>query len=293
MNMAQTISAVAGTVMLLACLYADVSSQITGVVAPILYVAIIVVGLLARSRWLVVIFATLACAFTIIGFQFYVPTDHDFAPVLNRGLTLFTIVVTALGCYLLLKRQGESDSRLRDLAETDPLTGVANRRALMREAHLRLAEARRYRLPLSVLMIDIDHFKNINDEYGHLFGDRMLREISQICASKLRQSDFLGRYGGEEFLVICPNTPCENAQHLAERLRLAIAEMPVGDQTAKLSPTISVGVVALATITSISDVEQLIGAADEALYRAKSNGRNRVETYTSPQALHLDCSAVA
>jgi len=159
---------------------------------------------------------------------------------------------------------------------TDPLTGLFNRRFLDQRLSEELASARRYGIPLSVLMIDIDHFKKINDSFGHQTGDEVLVSVANTLSAELRDSDVIVRFGGEEFLVIAPHTPVENAVGLAERLRAVTEAQDV--RTLRGSDgvqfTISVGV---ATFNEAADTaEALVEAADGNLYRAKNGGRNQV-----------------
>jgi diguanylate cyclase (GGDEF)-like protein len=162
---------------------------------------------------------------------------------------------------------------------TDSLTGLYNRRYLDRRLEEEFARAKRYTLPLSILMIDIDHFKRINDNYGHQAGDLVLGYIGKLILNIIRNSDIAARYGGEELLVIAPNTPSSSAVELAERLRkhiefheLVLTSEPIKQQ--KIQITVSIGVSIGRPI--IKDVQELILEADEALYRAKREGRNRV-----------------
>lgn len=150
----------------------------------------------------------------------------------------------------------------------DPLTGLANRRFLQIQLEKSLEAARRYGEALSVIMLDIDHFKNFNDTYGHPEGDKLLAKVAEIIAQEIRRPDYVFRYGGEEFLVLLPATDQDAAGGVAERLRAAV-ETGAG-------VTISLGVAMLQE--TIQDKETLIEAADHALYRAKQGGRNRVET---------------
>lgn len=167
---------------------------------------------------------------------------------------------------------------------TDPLTGIYNRRHLDRRIGEEVARAQRYGLPLCVLMLDIDHFKRVNDEHGHQAGDRVLGAIGELTAAAVRESDIAARYGGEEFLVIVPNTPVSNATVLAERLRkrveshgFVLTDEPGGQQEIRV--TVSIGVASLGD--GVDSGEKLVHAADEALYRAKHEGRNRVVVGTS------------
>lgn len=184
---------------------------------------------------------------------------------------------------IALSLQTAADLRRIDLLEaeniTDPLTQVYNRRYLDRRLEEEVARARRYSLELSVLMFDIDHFKRVNDTYGHQSGDVTLSTLGGLVKADLRDLDVVARYGGEEFLVICTNTPIEGAAVVAERLRhlveshqVEIADGSGEQQTIQIS--ISIGVAGLGA--SIDDKEKLVQAADQALYRAKEEGRNRV-----------------
>lgn len=159
---------------------------------------------------------------------------------------------------------------------TDPLTGVFNRRYLDRRLSEEVASARRYGLPLSILLLDIDHFKQINDRRGHQAGDHVLATLGKLVAGELRESDILARYGGEEFLVIAPHTPLPGATEVAERLRKRIEshEFSPPDGPGGIGVTASIGVASLGE--GVDDGERLVRAADENLYRAKQQGRNRV-----------------
>ncbi|MFC3608621.1 GGDEF domain-containing protein [Stutzerimonas tarimensis] len=168
----------------------------------------------------------------------------------------------------------QANERLQELAHTDALTGLHNRRHFEESARQEISRARRHRQPLCMLAMDVDHFKLINDGHGHDVGDRVLQVLSVTARSQLREIDELARFGGEEFVVLLPNTPREQAQQVAERLRLAMAERVVeagNGQT--LRCTVSIGIVQLNDDTP--DLHALLKAADRALYQAKESGRNR------------------
>ncbi len=161
------------------------------------------------------------------------------------------------------------------LATLDGLTNSFNRRHFMELAQLQLDSARRFSLPLSALMIDVDHFKSVNDRYGHAIGDRVLRVVADRCRSALRSIDVLGRYGGEEFAILLPGTARANAASvLAERIRRAVAEEPIATDAGPVEVTISLGVAEVDADTV--DLAALLKRADAALYEAKQAGRNRV-----------------
>lgn len=155
----------------------------------------------------------------------------------------------------------------------DGLTGVNNKRFLMESLEREIPRARRHQRPLSVVMFDIDHFKNINDTYGHLAGDYVLKELAQLVKSRLRPDDILGRYGGEEFTVILPETNASGGVHIAEELRQLIGGHHFAFEQEKIQVTVSLGV---AQLQESNDVTDLLKAADERLYAAKRDGRNRV-----------------
>jgi diguanylate cyclase (GGDEF)-like protein len=169
----------------------------------------------------------------------------------------------------------QAQESLRFHAEHDSLTGVLNRRAIRDVLRRELARCRRENQTLGVILADVDHFKKINDRYGHAAGDAVLVGIVQRISSTLRRYDIVGRYGGEEFLIIAPGCDLELAERLAERIRAAVEEEPVDLGNENASITLSLGV----TLgTSTSDPEFLVTMADTAMYQAKRNGRNRLET---------------
>jgi two-component system cell cycle response regulator len=166
---------------------------------------------------------------------------------------------------------------LRQQATHDGLTGLLNRSSVMEILHKELARSQRENLPLSVLMIDLDLFKQVNDQRGHLVGDAVLREASARMKSAIRRYDAIGRYGGEEFLVVLPGCDAAGGAAQAERLRLALATRPFAISGQAINVTCSIGC-SLVSGVSPSDADCLVREADEALYVAKAHGRNRVES---------------
>ena len=166
--------------------------------------------------------------------------------------------------------------RLQRLAALDPLTGTYNRRFGLGRLHEEFGRAVRLNTPLGLLMMDIDHFKTVNDTYGHLVGDRLLKLVCSIARSSLREGDILMRYGGEEFLAVLPAAATEDLRQLGERLRKSVEDgvLKDGDRTVRV--TLSVGGAAYPN-QNVENEEALTQLADEALYRAKESGRNRVE----------------
>lgn len=163
--------------------------------------------------------------------------------------------------------------KVEKLATTDSLTGLYNRRHFMERAESEFQRARRYRRPLSLIMADIDRFKRVNDTYGHGAGDQVLKFVASLARAELREMDVIGRYGGEEFIILMPETGLEGARSLAERFRKRIEETVINVEQAAISITISLGVSVLQE--GCETFTALIEAGDKALYEAKAAGRNR------------------
>ncbi len=165
---------------------------------------------------------------------------------------------------------------MRHAATHDSLTGLLNRGEIFGMLERELERGRRERKPLSVILGDIDHFKQVNDTFGHLFGDEALQEMARRLHSKLRVYDGVGRYGGEEFLLVLPSCNLETALLRANELRETIAATPIMHGSTGRSITMSMGV-AVSECVGVNELEALLNRADTALYAAKANGRNRVE----------------
>jgi diguanylate cyclase (GGDEF)-like protein len=168
------------------------------------------------------------------------------------------------------------------LAEHDMLTGVLNRRAILARLRAAFLAAREKNRPLAVLFLDLDHFKRVNDSYGHRAGDQCLRAVIAPIASELRQGDALGRYGGEEFLIVLPGAGTANAEGVAERIRKRVEELPMLVSGVRVGLTMSIGVATLDADVMTSD--DLIERADAALYLSKTGGRNLVSTHRGPES---------
>ena len=183
----------------------------------------------------------------------------------------------------LVARLDQAESQMRLLATEDPLTKTYNRRHFSDLAERAWAHAARHAKPLSLLMLDADRFKAINDTYGHAAGDSVLVKLAEVCRENLRASDVVGRYGGEEFVILLSETDLDEARETAERLRRQLELTQVDIAQGTITFTVSIGV-ATKTRASLS-VEQLLEQADEALLRAKREGRNRTRTADASETL--------
>ncbi|WP_291518500.1 GGDEF domain-containing protein [Acidovorax sp.] len=202
--------------------------------------------------------------------------DADLLVMLSQFVVLeSTIAVVMIGFGTLMLTNEFITTALRRLAETDPLTQVFNRRSFLTLLDKAMSSAQRTGAPLPVLVLDLDHFKAVNDTRGHRGGDEVLRHFVQVALRCLRKEDVIGRLGGEEFGVFLPNSDAAGAVAVAERLRAMLAASPAYAETAQpLRMTVSIGV-ALASGSEASDA--VLQRADEAMYLAKQRGRNRVE----------------
>jgi len=160
------------------------------------------------------------------------------------------------------------------LAITDELTGIFNRRHFFEMAEKKFARAQKNNHPLSALIVDLDHFKQFNDRYGHVVGDQVLREAARLMCTAMRESDIIGRYGGEEFSIILPDTTVKAAIFVAERLISQVSDVPIETEAGRLTIQLSIGVGVMSQETPT--LHSLIVRADQAMYLAKNAGRNCV-----------------
>jgi diguanylate cyclase (GGDEF)-like protein len=218
------------------------------------------------------------------------PTDYK---LLLQSLLLMTLLLAFFGVLALrfrrlatalhaeIARHADTERQLvvrnqelLQLASTDILTGLANRRIIMQQAQAEIRRAHRYQKDLAVMMLDIDYFKRINDVYGHAAGDKVLTEFANLCRQSIRDTDFAGRYGGEEFFILLPEVDIKMAILSAERLRMTIAQHRFAVTTGEtLSITCSIGLAMY--LPEQDDLDKLLLRADQALYQAKHQGRNR------------------
>ncbi|MCS6861857.1 MAG: GGDEF domain-containing protein [Abditibacteriales bacterium] len=245
-----------------------------------------------RRRWrflprLMLLFdgAFCACALLILSNFLMLPLRVAVNAVVVSGVTLF--LLTVLVAFTL--------PRLKELeaqAILDSLTGLFNRRYVEMALEREIQRWRRYRAPVTCLMIDVDYFKSINDRYGHPTGDWVLREVGKVLKDGVRTTDIVGRYGGEEFIVLLTNTDARQGRALAERLRAAVSAMrlpyppkssPNIQSGGALKLTVSIGLCGLHYEREEFTASEVIRRADDALYQAKRNGRNCVVSYVDGQ----------
>ena len=201
--------------------------------------------------------------------------EHGADDYVSKGTQLDEVLARIRAGFRIVALQNkllETNKRLEELSLTDPLTSIANRRAFDDRLALVFEHARRYDRPMSLVLVDVDHFKLINDERGHSSGDEVLRCVAKRIAAGTRQTDFAARVGGEEFAILLPETPLFEAMQFCEKIRASIAAEPMDG----FRVTVSLGV-ANVPHSRVASQQELFTAADAALYRAKANGRNRVE----------------
>lgn len=189
-----------------------------------------------------------------------------------KQLWFFIVLILIMNLNLVGYAISRLVSKIRQLADKDLLTGVWTRRIIMQQLEYYLRDSMRNQRPFTVLLLDLDHFKQLNDQYGHACGDKALQTATHILQQQLRQGDWLGRFGGEEFVVILPDTLQAQALEIAERLRLTLAETAMPAPISR-ALTLSIGV---AEHHSGQSVPELLERADQAMYRAKASGRNAV-----------------
>ncbi|PPE66962.1 hypothetical protein C1704_05780 [Caldimonas caldifontis] len=194
--------------------------------------------------------------------------------VIASACVLLLGPVVGYGVLRLIFQLEASRQRIAELAVTDELTGCYNRRHFMERAELEWLRSRRHHMPLALILLDADDFKQVNDTHGHQCGDHLLREMALQCRASLRGTDVLARFGGEELIVLLPQTDLAGALAIAERIRHQVQDLVVQWQGQAVTATVSLGVAALHA--SHASVDALIRDADQALYEAKRAGRNRV-----------------
>jgi len=218
-------------------------------------------------------------------YQLLATGDYTLAQAIAFGVHSTAYALVALG--FLASVLIEYQQHLSHLATEDPLTRLLNRRGLEDALYISMAHASRKGLPTAAVMVDIDHFKQINDSFGHDLGDQLLRQIADCLLRLSRFSDVVARVGGEEFLLILPDTDLDAAKVLAERIRANIGDKPLRVGSQEIPVTVSLGV---ASVKGMASLDELSQSADRAMYQAKQGGRNRVASVQN-KPLHLSTAA--
>lgn len=207
--------------------------------------------------------------------EIYSPRPVTMEILSDRLTYLYVLLTTVIVLAILGFVLGRQADQLKALSETDVLTGLPNRRALRQRLAMEFHRAARYGTPVSLLLVDIDGLKRVNDTDGHAAGDRMIRSVAAAITQGLRESDFGARWGGDEFAIVAPNTAAKAARSYGERLVADVAKERVDHH--HQSSSVSVGIATFDRADeAFANVEALVRAADDALYRAKAGGRNRV-----------------
>ena len=240
-----------------------------GVAGAVPYVALVLVALIAQQPRAIIALALLATALTIAGYFFSPAGGMHSVVLINRGMALFAIWATAIVSYYHLNTL----ARLEPLATTDHLTGLYNRHYFTSELVKQINIWRRHQQSLTIIILDIDYFKKVNDTYGHLAGDYALKSLAKICKSQLRDIDTLARIGGEEFAILLPATSVNGGLQIAERIRKVAEDYEYEYEGNTFHMTVSLGIAELTD--EAWSITEFIGAADDMLYKAKHAGRNR------------------
>jgi diguanylate cyclase (GGDEF)-like protein len=268
--------------------YSFLLTRLVGLASGFQYYAWLVIPLVffnTETRMQTKVVLATASIITCIAFTWLSPKT---ALITVAYPTLSNFFIFNVGCFLVANgllaftyahAVGEASRQLHELATTDALTGLANRRRLLEIASHEIARSQRVYQPMSILLMDIDHFKSINDQFGHAGGDSVLLSLTHTLKKTIRSLDHIARWGGEEFLVLMPGVDLAVARAAAERIRLTLATTPLFTNDTELESlrlTVTVGVSEWQVIESI---ERCIERADVAMYRGKDNGRDRVEVH--------------
>ena len=240
-----------------------------------------------RQRWNFLNILILFFLFGYIGYNImYWDRYSDYFNLIVSVVFFFSAIFVLLVGTLALQTATDLNqvSALRHENITDPLIGIYNRRHLNLKLAEEIKRAHRYNLQLFILLLDIDHFKNVNDTYGHYIGDLVLKSLGHLLLKNVREMDIVARYGGEEIAIIAPHTSVLTAADLAERLRQVVETsviVPADEQEDRQAVTISVSIGVAGLDRQIVDIQSLIERTDKALYEAKQKGRNRVVVFNS------------
>lgn len=248
---------------------------------PIFYIFVLLIGQGLPMAWPIASVLLLPTAPVLVALAGWMPGFSLLGySLLAWPMSVCTLLIYVLSAQNYLRRKA-LESALEQASNTDPLTGLSNRRHFMPALESEYIRASRLRHPLAVLMVDIDHFKQINDRHGHATGDTAIRALAQVCREGSREIDWVARLGGEEFALLLPGSELTQAVTVAERIRrLAEGRELLSEGGEPLRFTVSIGVAALGP--DVSDGEALLARADAALYQAKQGGRNQVRALAEP-----------
>ncbi|HWP59645.1 MAG TPA: GGDEF domain-containing protein [Candidatus Acidoferrales bacterium] len=250
------------------------------------FVVIIICATWKDPRWSVSITALISLLY---GYLLFYTVEAVTASMFLRVPFLFAMSVFYSYFVQLVVAERHLRRKAEQEALRDPLTGLFSRREFERRLEIEFARAKRYRRRLSLLMLDIDNFKQVNDTHGHPWGDRVLARIAEDLQRQTRLSDLVCRFGGEEFVIILPETDLEDAALVANRVREAIKQRPFRTDSGPFYVTASIGV-SSTTARDYASATELLTGADKMLYVAKSRGKDRVETGSSPAAIPIENS---
>jgi diguanylate cyclase (GGDEF)-like protein len=245
-----------------------------------LYLLVIIVSALTLGKLATLLeMALIAACYIWLGY----PQRHDDLFSLSFGAMLLAqiapMVLVAYITTMLSADIRRAYGHMKVLAQTDELTGVLNMRAFTAISERIFRQAQRYARPFSVMMIDSDSLKDVNDQYGHEAGNRLLRMTVQCIQAQLRQTDLLARYGGDEFVVLLPETPCSGAMGVAERIRRGIETSPLATREKRVTATVSIGIACYPSHGA--DLETVLEKADQAMYASKAGGKNRITLFSA------------
>lgn len=244
-----------------------------GIAGAMPYIALPLLGLLARSSRAVINLALLGTALNVAGVALSMSGAPLYVVLVNHLMSGILVCIVAYIALAHLAVEDRLRASLHDAAFRDSLTGLYNRRYVFDIFRDEFKKYQRYSDPFSVMLIDADHFKQINDQYGHCGGDAALKAIADACNRSVRETDVVGRFGGEEFIILLPHTRATDAAIVAERIRHTMLESDIYWQGQRLDVKLSLGVAEAGLHADGCD--ELIAAADRALYAAKTGGRNR------------------
>ena len=244
-----------------------------GIAGAMPYIALPLLGLLARSSRAVINLALLGTVLNVGGVVLSMPGTPLYAVLVNHLMSGILVCIVAYIALAHLAVEDRLRASLHDAAFRDSLTGLYNRRYVFNIFRTELKKYQRYSDPFSVMLIDADHFKQINDQYGHRAGDAALRGIADACNKSIRDTDVVGRFGGEEFIILLPHTRATDAAIVAERIRHTMLQSDLYWQGQRLDVKLSLGVAEAGL--HADGFDELITAADRALYAAKKGGRNQ------------------